>query len=460
MPHGPSRYRPERSPWQGLDGTMAMHHPEEAMTHARRSDHQVGATDLDRVGDRIADLKARYASTEPAPGPPVTGPSPETSPDPSSVEWRWRREAVALVVLFVVTRVVLGVIGLVSREVVAGPVVHPQPLGVGPSFSSVPFLDVWGEWDSAWYLSVAEDGYKSAPLQGPFPNYAFFPLYPLLARWVGWFVGGPFIGGLVVSNVAFLVACVFLYRLVALDADVSTAGRAVKYLFAAPASFLFSAMLSESTFLALGVMCFYFARTKRWAAVGILGFLLALSRAPGVLVVIPLLWMYGQQRGFSFRRARPDVLWLALLPAGLLVFMAVNEAVTGDALAFAHIQVTAWGHRLQSPLSSLWRTLSSDNLFWRFNAWYVVGVLAVTVAFVRTLGVPYLLYLLVVVLPPMSYGVWYSMVRYTAVLFPLCIAAACATRRRPGLDQAVTLGLLLLQGFLMSQWANNSHLVV
>lgn len=420
------------------------------------SDQAVGATDLDRLGARIADLKTRYLPAPPAP----QGPRAEARAEPDGAARPGQQDAVGLVVLFVATRLVLVVIGLVSREVVAGPVVHPQPLGVGPSFSSVSFLDLWGQWDSAWYLSIAEDGYKAEPLQGPFANYAFFPLYPLLARAVGWFAGGPFIGGLVVSNVAFLVACVFLYRLVALDADISTARRTVRYLFAAPAAFLFSAMLTESTFLALSVMCFYFARTKRWWAVGVLGFLLALSRAPGVLVVVPLLWMYGQQRGFSLRRARPDVLWLALFPAGLIVFMAVNEALTGDALAFAHIQITAWGHRLQNPLTSLWQNLAGENSYWRFNAWYLLGVLALTVAVVRRLGTPYLLFVLIAVLPPMSYGVWYSMVRYTAVIFPLYIVAGRAMHGRPRLDLAVTVVLVLLQGFLMSQWANNSLLVV
>jgi hypothetical protein len=372
----------------------------------------------------------------------------------------WQRELLGLVALFVLTRSALVIVGLVSRDLVPGPVVHPQPLGIGSSYSSLEFLDLWGQWDTSWYLSVAEDGYKSVPLQGPFANYAFFPLYPLLARWVGWFVGGPFIGGLVVSNVAFLVACVFLYRLVALDADTSTARRTVMYLFAAPGAFLFSAMLTESTFLALSVMCFYFARTNRWWAVGLLGFLLALSRAPGVLVVIPLLWVYGEQRGFSLRRARPDVLWLALFPAGLIVFMAVNEAVTGDALAFTQIQITAWGHRLQDPPSSLWRNLSSENFLWRFNAWYVLCVLALTVALLKRLGTTYLLFVLVALLPPLSYGVWYSMVRYTVVIFPLYVAGARATDGRPNLDQAVIIALALLQGYLMSQWANNGSIVI
>jgi hypothetical protein len=46
------------------------------------------------------------------------------------------------------------------------------------------------------------------------------------------------------------------------------------------------------------------------------------------------------------------------------------------------------------------------------------------------------------------------------VIFPFYILAARFTRGRPGLDQAVVIGSALLQGFLMSQWANNSMLVI
>jgi len=418
----------------------------------------LNGSDLARLRARIATLEARCFSP-PEPSHDAEGGAPVT-PKAERPAQPWRKDAVGLVILFVMSRLALVVIGLTARRLVPGPVVHPQPLGIGTSYSSHGFLDLWGQWDTSWYLSIAEHGYRSAPLQGPFANYAFFPLYPLLARWVGWLVGGPFIGGLVVSNIAFLLACLFLYLLVALDADAGTARRTVRYLFAAPAAFLFSAMLTESTFLALSVMCFYFARTKRWWAVGLLGFLLALSRPPSALVVVPLLWMYGKEKGFSVKRLRPDILWLALLPAGLCVFMAVNEAVTGDAMAFTRIQVTAWGHRLQNPTASLWRNLSSDNSVWRFNAWYMLVFVLLTVAFIRRLGTTYLLFVLIIVLPPMSYGVWYSMVRYTLVAFPLYMVGARATAGRPHLDQAVTIGLVLLQGFLMTQWANNGSLVI
>ncbi len=373
----------------------------------------------------------------------------------------WRRQVGDLVVVFLVTRSVLVVVGLVSRELVPGPVWHPRPLGVGPTFSAFPFLDVWGEWDSSWYLSIAEHGYRAVPLEGPFANYAFFPLYPLLARWVGWPLGSSFLGGLVVSNAAFLVACAFLYRLVHLDDDEDTARRAVKYLFAAPGGFLFSAMLTESLYLALVVLCFYLARTRRWAAVGLVGFLLTLSRGPGVLTAVPLLWVYLAQRRFSLRRVRPDVLWLGLLPAGVGVFAWFNRELTGDALAFSRIQETAWGHRLQNPLAALWQAISGGDVFLRFQGWYMVAVLVLSVVFLRRFGVAYALFVLISVLVPVSYGPsWGGLVRYTAVIFPFYVVAARSTAGRPGLDQALTIGSALLQGFLMSQWANNSFLVI
>ncbi|MDQ3643844.1 MAG: hypothetical protein M3450_20830 [Actinomycetota bacterium] len=443
---------------QQAGGAMAdrtRHHEGEAGRGTRVHDG-----DLARLRARITALEARCLSPADTVPEPDGAAHAEVPSRRERVTQPWRKDLMGLAALFVSTRVALVIIGQLSRDLVPGPVVHPQPLGTGSSYSSHEFLDLWGQWDTSWYLSIAEHGYTSEPLQGPFANYAFFPLYPLLARWVGWLVGGPFIGGLVVSNVALLVACVFVYRLAALDADAGTARRTVKYLFVAPGAFLFSAMLTESTFLALSVMCFYFARTKRWWAVGVLGFLLALSRPPSALVVIPLLWMYGKERDFSLRRAGPDVLWLALLPAGLCVFMAVNEVVTGDAMSFTRIQVTAWGHRLQNPITSLWQNLSSENSFWRFNAWYLLGVLALTVAFLRRLGGAYLLFALVVVLPPMSYGGWDSMVRYTLVIFPLYVVGARATAGRPHVDQAATIALALLQVFLMTQWANNGSLVI
>lgn len=385
-----------------------------------------------------------------------TAVSPNATADPS-----WRAEGVRLALLFVGTRLALAAIGVASRSAHPGLPYRPQPAGVLLPMSSHTFLDIWGMWDSSWYLSVANVGYKRQLLWGPFPNYGFFPLYPWAAKVVGWPIHNSFFGGLVVSNLSLLGACWFLYRLVRLDHDVVVARRSVKYLLVAPGAFLLSAVLSESLYLVLALACFYYARTRRWWLVGGLGFLLTLARGPGVFVVLPLLWIYLQQRGFSLRRIRPDVLWLAGLPLGLALFAWISYRVTGDALAFAHVQREKWGHYLQNPFPVMWRELWHGDYGNRFNAWYVLGVLAVSLAFLRRLGVAYGVFVLVSVLMPIVYGPsYYSMVRYTVVVFPLYIVLARSTRDRPELDQALVIGMALFQGFLMAAWVNTTWLVV
>jgi hypothetical protein len=412
----------------------------------------------DGTGRRVREDDAGTGEAPTADHPASTdGQEPLAEPDHPS----WRKEAGRLAVVFLVTRLTLTVIGLVSRALVPGRPYRPMPLGVAPEFSRFPFLDLWGAWDSSWYISIAEVGYRPEPLDGPFANYAFFPLFPLLSRWVGWPFDNVFIGGLVVANVALVLACLLLYRLALLDHDVTTARRSVKYLFAAPGAFFLSGMLTESLYLALVLACFYFARTNRWWLVALFGFLLTLSRGPGVLAAAPLAWIYLSQRGFSLRRVRPDVLWPAGLAAGVGVFMWMNYELTGDALAFVHIQATAWGHHLQNPLPGLGGALSGGDIFNRFNVYYMLGVLAVTVALARRMGVAYALLAFLSVVPPLIYGPSYtSMVRYSVVIFPLYIAVAQFTRSRTELDQAITIAGALLQGFLMSLWANSSFLTV
>ena len=94
-----------------------------------------------------------------------------------------------------------------------------------------------------------------------------------------------------------------------------------------PAAFLFQAALTESLFLCLVLACFYYAECRKWLLVGVLGFFLALSRSVGFVVVVPLALVLLQQ---EIRRPYPRAvfncvksgLWLLLVPAGWLSFMA------------------------------------------------------------------------------------------------------------------------------------------
>jgi Gpi18-like mannosyltransferase len=142
-------------------------------------------------------------------------------------------------------------------------------------------------WDSAWYLAIAQGGYDHNP-----ERTTFFPLYPLLVRGVGEVVRSELIAGVAISLVCFGVGLVLLYRLTALELGDERARICVMLLAFCPMAYYFSAVYSESLFLALSVGCVYQARRGRWASTGVLGAFAAASRNKGVVIVIPIVLLY------------------------------------------------------------------------------------------------------------------------------------------------------------------------
>src|SRR5436309_2935419 len=106
---------------------------------------------------------------------------------------------------------------------VAGGGTLPLPLGQPPTDAGFPAPVLEHGWhmlftatqrqDAAWFLRLATTGY--APHDG---SAAFFPLYPLAVRCLGWFPGlGPLGAALIVGNAAFFGALLMLHALTRLD---------------------------------------------------------------------------------------------------------------------------------------------------------------------------------------------------------------------------------------------------
>ena len=146
---------------------------------------------------------------------------------------------------FFITRTLLTLIGVTSRIILES---H-RGRGRGDVLKNV-WLDIWGVWDTGWYLNIAQNWYTTDINSHGGANYGFFPLYPFLMRIVGWFVQNNYIGGIIVSNVALLVSCIFLYKLVEREASSEIALNSIKFLFLFPTAFIFLAVFSESLFVA------------------------------------------------------------------------------------------------------------------------------------------------------------------------------------------------------------------
>ncbi len=369
--------------------------------------------------------------------------------------WGWA-EYGHVVLWFAATRAVLWIIGFVSRESLGRFLPVQEP---GVPFTDKRWLAVWGHWDTRWYLDIAVRGYSAERLPGTGEaNYAFFPLYPMAIRLLTHITGDPFLSGFLISNLALLLGAAWFYRLVCDEHGADVARRAVGYLFLLPTAFVFSGVLTESTFLLLSVGTFYGAVRGRWWLAGLLGGLAALTRPTGILLCAPLAWIAianGAQRRGLWGRTLP--LWL--LPTAAAAFAAYNWHLTGDPLAFVQVQ-EAWGKVLSNPVEVILRGLQSPAIPLRAGAIFAVATLALSLALSPVLGVPYLLMCVLTVLGPLTTGgvALYSVSRYALGAWPLAIGLARVLG--PKTDPLAAATLALLQGFLMVFWSNGSRMVM
>jgi hypothetical protein len=211
-----------------------------------------------------------------------------------------------------------------------------------------PLLEPLARWDAVWYLRIAESGYGGSEARA-----AFFPLYPLLVRAVATpFTASPaalLAASYVVALAALLAALVLLYRLVSLELGRPLARPALLLLSVFPAAVYFGAPYSESLFLALAIGGFYAARTGRWPWAGACVAGAATTRSAGILLLIPLVLLWWNERP---RRPR-DVAWLALGLVGLGLYALFLGLSEGDALRFLDVQ-DAWSRELRVPLAGAW----------------------------------------------------------------------------------------------------------
>jgi hypothetical protein len=350
-------------------------------------------------------------------------------------------------------------------------------------------------WDSVWYLTIAKDGYGDAHSHA---QAAFYPLYPLLMRIVGWVVGSPLLAGILISLVCFLGALVLLHRLVELELGTRDARGTVLLVAFFPTAFFFSAVYSESLFLLITVGAFLAARNGRWAVAGALGALAALTRNSGVLLRVPLarLFQYGPRadrvagtgvrppvtasgarRATSLLRPRfpltPQVLWLALVPLGLALYLAWSAIALDDAFAPYHAQAlwlrhfeplgaaaggvrAAWLGLRQlvhgSPTPRYFGENGGDSFLVAGDSRMLLGLLVFALVAcagaLRRLPFAYGAYAAVALAMTLSYPLdaqpLMSLPRYIVVLFPLQMWLARWAGARGGIERAVAVSAVLL----------------
>jgi len=222
----------------------------------------------------------------------------------------------------------------------------------------------WHRWDTDYYIVIAQQGYVE-PTQT-----AFFPLYSIIIRGFMFVIHNTFIAGLVVSSLADLVVLIVFYRLVADDFNNERAIRAILYLSLFPTAFFLLAVYNEALFLCMTLLSFYSMHRGHWWLAGLFGLLATLTRSAGLLLVLPFCYEYLYQHQFKLSKIRFDVLAVALMPLGLMLYGAYCYYRFHDFLAFSHAQIH-WNRYVGLPwvgLTYSFRAITTSTGLLSFQA--------------------------------------------------------------------------------------------
>ena len=320
--------------------------------------------------------------------------------------------------------------------------------------------------DAGHYISLAQYGYRAEGAE-LFPSQhlmiVFFPLWPLLIRLGTALTGaGGYQVGLLWQIPLFGLAGAGLYRLTATHFGEKTARWTLAFLVTMPGSFFFAAPMTESLYLALTVWALVCLDDERPAAFALLGFLAALTRSTGGL----LLGAAVLAALLRWREKRPGAGWLgaALGPAaGTGVYLALNQLVYGDPFAFVQIQRSHWAQGLGWVGDTLRYLLYYAGRWWNTDREFVCVVSLPAIVCIlwaclalflvrRKLPVCWLAYGVAYIL--MAYGTTWllSAPRYalSLPLLPLAMALLCRKnwQRRLVLVLNCTAGAVYLSEFL------------
>jgi len=327
------------------------------------------------------------------------------------------------------------------------------------------FISIWNTWDTQHYLNIAQYGYSSSTVDERHLLIAFFPLYPFLIKIPALVLQNYLLSALLVSNIAYIFAVFYLYKLVLLDFEKEDALRSIIYFSIFPTAYFLHAAYTESLFLALTIASFYYARKDRWALSGVIGMLAATTRITGIILLPVLVIEYLSQRQYKKENIRKDILWILIIALGLVLYLILNYITYGDPLKFLEIQSGHWSKHLAIPTEGFFSAWG--GIFWRppaesvYIGWFeiffsLLGIILVIYSFFR-IRLSYSLYALATWLIVTSTSFWLSIPRYTLTIFPIFIVLAILGRRKEINYTVIFLSLifyaLFLSLFVRFRWA-------
>ncbi len=357
---------------------------------------------------------------------------------------------------------------------------------VDPAYRTLTVQTAYSTWDAQHFLFLSEGGYHPGQ-----PSNGFFPLFPGLIHLLTPVVRNSVAAGLVISNLASLLGLYVLFRLVEDLYSRQIAEHTLLLYLAFPAALFFSLIYSESLYLLLAALFFYFLYRNQFLLAALPATLLPLDRPTGVLILVPFATYYlvevvglghsivGLKRVLALNLpTASDVkgkLKQLLAPKGLLtltpllglvIYLWFMYVSTGDALEItkheaSNVSQFSLAHILEPGLviRQLFQWPLSVHGFTNsiLDRAVFVAFLLLVIPLFRRVHIAMALYALAVGTVSVLGGSFMSYTRYVLLAFPVFIVAAILLqqRRLVFLWAPLLFLLVLVQGLLVTRQALN-----
>lgn len=297
----------------------------------------------------------------------------------------------------------------------------------------------WGGFDGVHYLRIAQNGYDFIPSQ------AFFPVYPFLIRLFNFFPKNSFldtaiyvdpsffISGILVSNIFALLGFYVFYKLAKTEFDKKTALISLLFLLSWPTSFYFGAIYTESLFLFVSSLSFYFSLKKNFLLAGIFAFFASATKVVGVclfiLLAIEFYLSYKDKLKLNNKFLK-DILGVFIAPFGLLFYIFYLWRSFGKPFYFVQAQPLFDAERSDKPIILLPQVLYRyAKIFINtpvFSQQFAIAMLELTltlfcfsalIILLKKMRLSHIVFTFLVLIIPTLTGTLTSMPRYTLTAF-------------------------------------------
>ena len=214
------------------------------------------------------------------------------------------------------------------------------------TFSFERFLSAVNIWDCGYYRDIIVNGYPTSATKTA--SWAFFPLYPLTVKLVTIITGLSIdLSGFILSNICCFISCIYAWRYIMRTRNnIEEVKFYLSLMVLGVCGFYESIMYTEAMYLMFLTMSFVYMEEGHYPKMGLCGALLSATRNTGVFFVFAILFHWIKKSGAkslkdfvikTFPNTRL-VLGTMMVPLGLFLFMHHLWRLTGDPLAFVHIQ--------------------------------------------------------------------------------------------------------------------------